>query len=585
LVKTVLVRWFLINSVLSGILALCWLLLRSGRKPSRLAYPCQQAAFATAVAAFGAPIVAAVMIARRRLFTLQGAVIAAAALLVSFGLWAHVSRTDAYTGPRLDPPRDYTARIFHETDCPQSPVGEHFAGLDDLIEKMGGHGLKFYRSSIPSLTAGPEGILASDDVVLVKINYQWDERGGTNTDLLRGLIRRIVDHPDSFTGEVVVVENAQFRSTENLDRDENNAEDHALSPRRVVLRFQAQGYKVSLYDWTLIRTTAVNEYDLGDMNDGYIVYDYDAQLDGRKSYPKFRSDHGTHISLKYGIWNQGIYDRERLKFINVPVLKSHHSTYGVTAAVKHYMGVVTGALSTTSHGAIRHGMLGAVMGEIQLADLNLLDAIWINADPYTGPRTYYDGATRMDQLVASTDPVALDRWAAKNILIPAFIANGHSPPWPVPSADPDDPLSAFREYLDNSMSQILAAGYEVTNDYAQMDAIQAAPPGEVSNPQGPGAPFRISRVPEGYELSWSQPVQGGDAAEYNLYRVDLATLGAATQPECESHLGQLETAVLPTLPEAHGFLVVGRNSVGDGSFGRTGGGAERPSPAESAVCP
>ena len=47
-IKTFLTRWFLVNSILSGILALSWLLLRSGGKPSRLAYPCQQAAFATA---------------------------------------------------------------------------------------------------------------------------------------------------------------------------------------------------------------------------------------------------------------------------------------------------------------------------------------------------------------------------------------------------------------------------------------------------------------------------------------------------------------------------------------------------------
>ena len=32
------------------------------------------------------------------------------------------------------------------------------------------------------------------------------QRGGTNTDVLKGLIARILEHPDGFTGEVVVVE-------------------------------------------------------------------------------------------------------------------------------------------------------------------------------------------------------------------------------------------------------------------------------------------------------------------------------------------------------------------------------------------
>jgi hypothetical protein len=72
--------------------------------------------------------------------------------------------------------------------------------------------------------------------------------------------------------------------------------------------------------------------------------------------------------------------------------------------------------------------------------------------------------------VASLDPVALDIWSVTNILIPAFIENGYSPPWPEPSADPDDPQSDFRVYLDNSMSQLLAAGYTVTNDLRYIDA-------------------------------------------------------------------------------------------------------------------
>jgi hypothetical protein len=135
------------------------------------------------------------------------------------------------------------------------------------------------------------------------------------------------------------------------------------------------------------------------------------------------------------------------------------------------MGVVTRELSTNSHSAIGNGILGALLGEMQLADLNILDCIWINANPYSGPGTTYAGATRRDELVASVDPVAADLWATVNILIPAFIANGYSPPWPYPSADPENPNSAFRNYLDNSMDFILAAGYEVTNDKDRIDAV------------------------------------------------------------------------------------------------------------------
>ncbi|MFQ5413054.1 MAG: DUF362 domain-containing protein [Phycisphaerae bacterium] len=469
-------RWFTANALISGALALVWLVLRSGAKPSRFAYPCQQAALSAATLAFGAPLVSAVIAGRRRIVhglrQPRGIAAAAVGLLLTAGAWGYLARATAVPVVRLGPPAGYRAQLYHVTECPEDPVGDRFPGVDNLLALMGREGLKFHRSATQGLTSGPDGIIAADDVVVVKINYQWPERGGTNVDVLRGLILRIFDHPDTFTGEVVVCENAQFNSISNFDRASNNAQDHGLSPHDVVVGFQAQGYNISHYDWTVRRNTLVHEYADGDMTDGYIRYDYDPTLQGRVSYPKFRSAAGTYISLRFGIWDTvtSTYDRERLKFINMPVLKSHHATYGATSCVKHYMGVVSGNLGTNSHTAIRWGILGALLGDIQLADLNLLDAIWINANPYDGPWTTYSGATRRDELVASVDPIAADIWAVKNILIPAFLENGYAPPWPNPSADPDDPNSDFREYLDNSMSRIIAAGYEVTNVLDRIDA-------------------------------------------------------------------------------------------------------------------
>lgn len=573
-------RWFLANTLVAGASALLWLILRSGSKPSRLAYPCQQAALSAATLAFGSPLVASVLALRRvlarRVFSPGGLALAALGLLITAGAWSYLSRADDYRGPMLSPPTEYRAQVFHVTDCPQDPVGDRFPGLDDLIEMMGGHGLKLYRSDTESLVAGPEGIVGADDVVVVKINYQWAERGGTNTDLLRGLIRRLVDHPDVFTGEVVVVENAQFASTSGLDRAENNAQDISQSPHDVVAHFQAEGHRVSHFDWTLIRYESVGEYDTGDMNDGYVVYPFEPTLFGAVSYPKFETDLGTRISLKNGIWDGSSYDRGKLRFINLPVLKSHHSTYGATACVKHYMGVVTTELSTYSHFAMGNGLLGALIGEIGLADLNILDATWINADPNTGPATTYEGATRRDELVASLDPVAADIWAVKHILIPGFLANGFTPPWPEPSADPDDPTSDFRVYLDRSMNEILDAGLTVTNDPAQIDEIDLAPPGEASQPGGGGAPFTVEEVPGGYQLGWSAPVRGGPVVEYNLYRTDLLAGAGPALPLCEAALGTGTTAFLPTLPDNHGFLVVARNGVSDGSLGSDSEGRERP---------
>jgi hypothetical protein len=254
------------------------------------------------------------------------------------------------------------------------------------------------------------------------------------------------------------------------------------------------------------------------MTNGYIVYDYDATLQGRISYPKFQTDYGTYISLKFGIWDDigQTYDRGHLKFINTPVLKSHHATYGVTACVKHYMGVVTGTLGTNSHSAIYYGIMGALLGEIQLADLNILDCIYINANPYDGPWTSYGGATRVDKLVVSLDPVATDIWAATNILIPTFLANGYSPPWPYPSADPDNPSSMFRLYLDNSMDELLAAGNDVTNNLALIDnynwEARYGRRGDLNN----------DRSIDGDDIAdFVRTVTGADTDPYHMLRSDM----------------------------------------------------------------
>jgi hypothetical protein len=461
--------------VFAAVLSLAWLVLRSGSRPSRLVYPCQQAALSTLVLGLGAPVAALIVSARRHLAArIRGpagvgsilGVVLAGVVVAGF-----LVGTEAAPVALLDPPPEYRARVFHVSNCPQDPVGDRFAGLEQLIDLMATKGLKFYRSSTISSLAAPDGLIAANDVVVIKINYQWPERGGTNVDLLRGLIRLIVDHPDTFTGEVVVAENAQYTGVSGFDRTANNAQDTSLSPKDVVAGFAVLGFHVSHYDWTTIREVAVDEYSYADLTDGYVVSDYDASLDGRVSYPKFQTSDGTFVSLREGVWDaaSSTYAPDRLKLINLPVLKSHHAVYGATACVKNFMGLVTNYLGTNSHGAVRNGLLGAVMAEIRPPDLNILDCIWINANPFSGPQNTYGNATRRDELVASTDPVAADIWAVTNILIPAFLANGYSPPWPYPSADPADSESAFRTYLDRSMSELLAVGFDVTNDTNQID--------------------------------------------------------------------------------------------------------------------
>jgi len=344
----------------------------------------------------------------------------------------------------------------------------------------------FYRSR-----AEPSGIVSRDDLVLIKVNSQWDERGGTNTDLLRLLIAAIVKHPDGFTGEVVVVDNgqAQYGSTGkggSFDYSHNNAEDQGQSVNKVAGAFG--GHRVSSYLWDKITTTRVKEYSEGDDRDGYVVRDTPDQHTGALvAYPKFKTRDGTFISLKHGVWDpkSHTYDHTRPKLINMPVLKSHF-IYGVTGAMKSYQGVVsdklTASLGARAHFAVARGGLGTAMVETRFPSLSIVDAIWVNPKPQGGPPTKYDAAERTDVIIAGTDPVALDYWAAKHILMQVAKTKGYDN---LKLIDPDNTApKTFGHWLRLSQDEIKLAGYPTEIDERRM-SVYVSEPGKPRAPKAP----------------------------------------------------------------------------------------------------
>ena len=114
------------------------------------------------------------------------------------------------------------SNIFWVKGIPDQPFpgtgsGNYHAGVESLLTIMGQNGLKFYRSLQETALGGPEGMIEPDDVVMIKVNAQWKYRGCTNSDLIRGLVQRILDHPDGFDGEVVIFENGQGRGSLNCN--------------------------------------------------------------------------------------------------------------------------------------------------------------------------------------------------------------------------------------------------------------------------------------------------------------------------------------------------------------------------------
>lgn len=479
------------SAFLVGLGSLLWLVFRTGTKPSRAAYPCQRAAAASASAwlvAYVAPLAAAAGLRARLRPRWRWALVGTLVLAVAFAATWTASR---FLGNSPREPLPVSALVpltLSDQRATDGPASDLFVvsgatgdacGVQELIQLMGRKGLPFYQSAEAGETQGPAGLIGEDDVVLIKINCQWNERGGTNTDLLRSLIQAILAHPDGFQGEVVVADNGQdqygpFGEGGSFSYTANNAEDHTQSVQKVVDSFTGAG-RVSTYLWDTITGKKVGEYDAADMTDGYVVFEAKSPTTGAfVAYPKFQTGFWTYVSFKNGVWDPatGTYGRDRLKVVNVPVLKSH-GLYGVTASVKAYMGVTSDRLTIVAgaraHSTIATGGLATEMVETRLPTLNLLDAIWVNAIRLRGPSTSYQEATRTNVIAASTDPVALDAWAARHILIPTGKAIGY-PKTITMAPDAQDPAQAqFANYLRPSMEELLRGGYAVTSDEARMN--------------------------------------------------------------------------------------------------------------------
>jgi len=347
-------------------------------------------------------------------------------------------------------------------------------GVQRLIRSMQNHGVHFYQTR-----ATPTGIIAPGDVVLLKINAQWDQRGGTNTDLIRGVIQEILNHPDGFTGEIIVADNGQaqfgsFGRGGSLDWDLNNAVDTSQSTMTVIRSFQARGYRVTGVLWDDFTTVRVQEFNTGDMRDGFVMESVARPTGIAVSYPKFTTEFGTHVSFRYGIWDPAAqaFNGEILKVINMPVLKSH-SWLQVTAAVKNYMGVPSDRLTRTipggrAHDSVFTGGMGTLMVYTRMPVLNITDMIWVAPD--RGPRANFNAAVQINKIAASTDAFALDYWTTRYVLMPeaARVPGGRAPAMNPAGTEP----GTFGHWMRLSMAELHRAGIPATLDPAEMLIVQ-----------------------------------------------------------------------------------------------------------------
>jgi uncharacterized protein (DUF362 family) len=334
-------------------------------------------------------------------------------------------------GYELEAAPAWTNPIFWITGIPEQPFGRgkrrnNHAGVDTLLRAMGANGLKFYRSSRETGISGPSGLIDTNDVVLIKVNAQWKHRGCTNSDLIRGLIQRVISHPDGFEGEVVIVENGQGRGSLKCDTSSSYDGDHSVQANannkahsfvHLVDRVFVDP-RVSYYLLDPIRETFIEAGD--HVTEGYRIRDV-------ISYPCFTTKGGHRVDLAKGIWREDRFV-PNLKLINVPVLK-HHDEGGseITASLKHFYGLVS---MKDGHSDYRHYEgLGVTCGKmvvsVRAPVLNIVDAIWVSHRSLAGYPA--DKTFRANQLMASQDPVALDYCAAKYIIYPIDNNARHHP--------------------------------------------------------------------------------------------------------------------------------------------------------------
>jgi len=313
--------------------------------------------------------------------------------------------------------------VFRMANCAvPSGVSDAHRGLEGLLWVMATHGHKFYKTTKTDPLGGPDGLIDKNDVVLIKINCQWKFRGATNTDVLRGLIHRVLSHPDGFSGEVVIFENGQGEGAFNGDPHawgrypdigapsgvHVNAEDDTLTVDRLVSQVFAAA-PVSSFLLDLVRSTFISSADDHTTNGYRRISDV--------SYPCFTTTGGNRINLKEGIWTGSGY-ASNLKFINMPVLKTHSGT-GITGVLKDMYGVLSMA---DGHREIRHyeesgTQCGKMWTLVRAPDLNIVDCIWVTH------QTHHCGwpsstTHRYNNLLAGFDPVALDYWGSKHLLYP-----------------------------------------------------------------------------------------------------------------------------------------------------------------------
>ena len=336
-------------------------------------------------------------------------------------------------------------------------------------------------AKVIELMGGIENLIGKDDIVVIKPNVQWWNQGAPNLQVMKTIVDLIFARPGGFTGEVVMAENCHrgdkpwesmasgWAQGFSLNSDLSSIENYNDLCRALKKRYDI---RFSTVHWTDVDAGQRRVFSPAD-GTGYVYCDgtkgvpllsLDNGVPGEKkrsvimTYPIFKTDQGTIVDFKNGIWEKGAYTEQPLRFINFAAL-NHHSTYcGATSAIKNYLGIsdLSGGPDPNEDGKLTPdyfnfhsfpfdkwssgpspGMIGAEIGvfmnTIRKADMNITAAEWVGLASRTEQPVAHTRA-----VLASEDPVALDYHSTKYLLFP----NSR-----VPVHNPDNPRGPLYQYL------------------------------------------------------------------------------------------------------------------------------------------
>ena len=202
---------------------------------------------------------------------------------------------------------------------------------------------------VVDLMGGIEKIIGEDDVVLIKPNVQWWNQGVPNLAALKAFVDLVMDRSGGFFGEVVIAENTHRGSSpwkhagwqrgfdKNSDiegiNNYNDLGDHLK--KNCDDRFSiCHLIDVGAGNKRVFGPADGTGYVYCDGTGGVPLIEFDNGAKGNEyravimTYPIIKTDKGTIIDFKNGIWSKGAYTEQALKFINFAALNHHKGRRG-----------------------------------------------------------------------------------------------------------------------------------------------------------------------------------------------------------------------------------------------------------------